>query len=133
MTPSTIFQWPLSPSGSFQPVKSFPLNSETKPDPDADVDGASDAQDTRPARNSPSVKRFMIILPPGSRCPRHPFRPATAFGSLFYTRFPDMFRASGSLRFGRLEEGIDEDDDAGRPGVRGGLLGRPADPRGQLF
>src|SRR6266566_9283256 len=31
MTPSTIFQWPLSPSGSFQPAKSLPLKSETKP------------------------------------------------------------------------------------------------------
>src|SRR5688500_20400216 len=31
MTPSTIFQWPLSPSGTFQPVKSLPLKSEVKP------------------------------------------------------------------------------------------------------
>src|SRR5690348_10596706 len=100
MTPSTIFQWPLSPSGNFQPVKSFPLNSDTNPDPDAEEVGASDAQDTRPARNSPSVRRFMMVLPRGSRCPRHPFRPATAFGSLFYTRFWDMFRGSRSLNSG---------------------------------
>src|SRR4051812_13351760 len=31
MTPSTIFQWPLSPLGTFQPVKSLPLKRETKP------------------------------------------------------------------------------------------------------
>src|SRR5262245_57527246 len=31
MTPLMIFQWPLSPSGTFQPVKSRPLKSETKP------------------------------------------------------------------------------------------------------
>src|SRR3954468_15652354 len=31
MTPSTIFQWPLSPSGTFQPVKSLPLNREVNP------------------------------------------------------------------------------------------------------
>ena len=30
MTPSTTFQWPLSPSGSFQPLRSFPFKSETK-------------------------------------------------------------------------------------------------------
>src|SRR5688500_17984378 len=27
MTPSTIFQWPLSPTGTFQPSKSRPLKS----------------------------------------------------------------------------------------------------------
>ena len=31
MTPSTTFQWPLSPSGIFQPDRSFPLKIETKP------------------------------------------------------------------------------------------------------
>src|SRR5438094_7331817 len=31
MTPSTTFQWPLSPSGTFQPDRSWPLKSETKP------------------------------------------------------------------------------------------------------
>ena len=28
MTPSTTFQWPLSPAGIFQPVKSLPLKME---------------------------------------------------------------------------------------------------------
>src|SRR5206468_2740491 len=69
-TPFTTFQWPLSPSGTFQPLKSFPLKSETKP---AEPEGAadSDAQDTSPARNSPSVRRFMVILPkdPAARSP----------------------------------------------------------------
>src|SRR5262245_49122353 len=31
MTPSTTFQCPLSPSGTFQPEKSRPLKSEAKP------------------------------------------------------------------------------------------------------
>src|SRR4030095_2545141 len=31
MTPFTIFQCPPSPSGTFQPEKSFPLKSATKP------------------------------------------------------------------------------------------------------
>ena len=31
MTPSTTFQWPPSPSGTFQPVRSVPLKSDTKP------------------------------------------------------------------------------------------------------
>src|SRR6266404_4069947 len=31
MTPSTIFQWPLSPAGIFQPERSLPLKSDTKP------------------------------------------------------------------------------------------------------
>src|SRR5579883_161577 len=31
MTPSFTFQWPLSPSGTFQPERSVPLNSEVKP------------------------------------------------------------------------------------------------------
>ena len=31
MTPSTTFQCPPSPSGIFQPVRSLPLKSDTKP------------------------------------------------------------------------------------------------------
>ena len=31
MTPSTTFQWPLSPAGTVQPVKSLPLNRLMKP------------------------------------------------------------------------------------------------------
>ena len=31
MTPSTTFQWPPSPAGTVQPVRSFPLKSEVKP------------------------------------------------------------------------------------------------------
>src|SRR5436190_22728998 len=31
MTPLITFQWPLSPSGTFQLEKSFPLKSDTKP------------------------------------------------------------------------------------------------------
>src|SRR5271157_4696188 len=31
MVPSLTFQWPLSPSGTFQPVRSLPLNSDTNP------------------------------------------------------------------------------------------------------
>src|SRR5687768_15180006 len=31
MTPSITFQWPLSPSGTFQLEKSFPLNRAAKP------------------------------------------------------------------------------------------------------
>ena len=31
MTPSTTFQWPPSPSGIFQPVKSLPLNRDVNP------------------------------------------------------------------------------------------------------
>src|SRR5690348_3155659 len=31
MTPSLTFQWPLSPGGTFQPLRSLPLNSDTNP------------------------------------------------------------------------------------------------------
>src|SRR6478736_10335034 len=31
MTPSTTFQWPPSPSGIFQPVRSLPLNRDVNP------------------------------------------------------------------------------------------------------
>src|SRR3954452_17156269 len=31
MTPSTTFQWPPSPTGVFQPVRSLPLNSDVNP------------------------------------------------------------------------------------------------------
>src|SRR5687767_13861338 len=31
MTPSTTFQWPLSPSGTFQPVRSWPLKIGVNP------------------------------------------------------------------------------------------------------
>src|SRR5436190_16467944 len=133
MTPSTTFQWPLSPSGSFQPAKSFPLNSVTKPDPDPEELGASDAQDTRPARNSPSVRRFMIILPRGSRCRLHLFRPATAFRSLLLHRIPGQVSGRLVVIIGRLEEGSDEDDAGPRPGTDGGPVGWADDARGELL
>src|SRR5581483_4182522 len=31
IVPLTTFQWPLSPSGTFQPVRSLPLKSEVNP------------------------------------------------------------------------------------------------------
>src|SRR5687767_10076152 len=46
MTPSTTRQWPLSPSGIFQPVRSLPLKSDVNPG------GAGDCADPTRATTS---------------------------------------------------------------------------------
>src|SRR5262245_10361579 len=52
MTPLTTRQWPLSPSGTFQPAKSLPLNRATKPAGASSADKAVHAAMTPNIRNA---------------------------------------------------------------------------------
>src|SRR5436190_2689495 len=70
MTPSTIFQWPLSPSGSFQFVKSLPLKRTVNPGSDwaPCALGAAELQALRIARNTPRLSCFIDRSPLRPRC-----------------------------------------------------------------
>src|SRR5437660_1028901 len=61
MTPSLTFQWPLSPSGTFQPARSWPLKSDVKPS------GTSSCAAARP-RPAPSASRAARNAIGLSRC-----------------------------------------------------------------
>src|SRR5438105_1888498 len=67
MTPSLTFQWPLSPVGTFQPVRSMPLNSDVNP---AGTLSDSPACSVQPAANAataaPGISRLRCMRkPPG--------------------------------------------------------------------
>src|SRR5947209_11074298 len=53
MTPSLTFQWPLSPSGTFQPLRSLPLKSDVAP---AGGDGSACRVTANPSPHTRTVR-----------------------------------------------------------------------------
>src|SRR5882724_5680402 len=97
MTPPTTFQWPLSPSGSFQFVRSLPLKRTVNPGSAGAAAGAPELHETRPARNNPSDSCFMDLSPGESRC---------RLLSIYAPAPPELGRLSGGfvVRGPELEE-----------------------------